>query len=132
MAFLDEMKDVLLEAAEKVSQKTGEAVNLTKTQYNIFTLKNDVKKLYKEIGELTYLAVEEKEEHTEEIQMKCDIIKSKLAKIEALQNEPAGPRYTCPNCGRNTDAESSNCPSCGADMTVDVDADVADDADGEE
>ncbi len=87
MDFLENVKAVAKNTAQVVAQKTGELADATKTQYMIFELKGDVKKLYSEIGRLTYLAIEKEEDHTQDIRLKCDIVAAKLAKIEVLKNK---------------------------------------------
>ena len=73
---------------------------------------------------MTYLAVACKEDNADEIQLKCDIVAEKLAKIDALKNNASISEFKCPSCGRKSDNAGSYCPSCGASMTVDVDVDV--------
>lgn len=85
MDFFENVKAVAKNTAQVVAQKSGEIAEATKTQYMIFELKGDVKKLYSEIGKLTYLAIEKDEDHTEDIRSKCDIVAAKLAKIEVLK-----------------------------------------------
>lgn len=124
MDFLENLKETVAEGAKVVAQKSAELVENSKVQYLIFELKTDVKKLYNELGKLTYNAVESGEDNAEEIKMKCEILSAKLAKIEALRNSGVAADFTCPSCGRKADAADSYCPSCGADMTVEADVEV--------
>lgn len=124
MDFLENLKDVVSETAHTVAKKSGELIDKSKATYAVFDLKKDVKKLYGEIGRLTYLSVEENENYTDSIQMKCDIIKSKLAKIESIETNTEFVGFRCPVCGKPSDNGADYCPSCGADMTVDVECDV--------
>ena len=120
----DGIKNVLTDAAKTVAEKTGEFVENSKIRYEIFELNQDVKKLYSEIGRLTYLSVECGEEHTGEIQTKCDIAKSKLAKAELLKDGEKKTEFNCPVCGKPNDVNDKYCSSCGVNMTVDVESDV--------
>lgn len=124
MDFLENLKETVAEGAKVVVQKSAELVETSKVQYLIFEIKTDIKKLYNELGRLTYNAVESGEDNAEEVKMKCEILSAKLAKIEALKNSDITAEFTCPSCGRKVDAADSYCPSCGADMTVDADVEV--------
>ena len=131
MDFLDNVKNVAVDVAHAavdvahvVAEKSGELVEATKVKYTIFELKSDIKKLYSEIGRLTYQAVEAGEDNTESVRMKCDIVTAKLAKIEALKSSSGMADFVCPNCGRKADVADTYCPSCGEDMTVDADVEV--------
>lgn len=127
MDFFENVKSVVSDTAQTVIKKSGELVEASKVQYAVFDLKNDVKKLYTELGKLTYLAVKQEEDNSDEIQLKCDILCEKLAKIEALKNNGTISEFKCPACGRKSDTAGSYCPSCGASMTVDADVEIAED-----
>ncbi len=125
--ILANVKAVVSDTAQTVAKKSGELIDASKTKYAIFDLNNDIKKLYFEIGKLTYLSVEKDEDHTDSIKMKCEIISAKLARIEALKNNSGNGGFKCPFCGKPSDSTMSFCPSCGADMTVDVECEVDED-----
>lgn len=128
MDFVENVKDVISNAAQTVAEKSGEILEKSKVQYSIFDLNNDIKKLYTEIGRLAYQTFKTDDDNSDEIKMKCEIISAKLAKIEVLKNNPSSVGFKCPSCGRKTDGADNYCPSCGASMTVDVDVDI--DVDG--
>lgn len=118
------VKDVTKDTALAIAKKSGELVEASKVQYAMFELKNDIKKLYSEIGRLTYLAVEENEDHAETIKDMCDIAAAKLAKLEVLRSGKTDEGFVCPSCGRKTDGADTYCPSCGADMAEEAQTDV--------
>ena len=126
MEFLENVKSVVTDVTQKVVKKSGELIDASKVKYAIFDLNNDIKKLYSEIGRLAYLSVEEEEDHNDSIKMKCEIIKAKLARIEMLNNSLGDTSFKCPACGKPADSSSNFCPSCGIDMTVDVEGEVND------
>ena len=130
--IFDNIKEVVKDTAQTISKKSGELVEKSKIQYEIFDLNRDVKKLYCEIGKLTYRSVECDEDNSAEIQEKCDIAKAKLAKIEILRNGEDEAEFACPVCGKPNNADSSYCSSCGVNMAVDVECDIADVEDEEE
>lgn len=115
MDFLENVKNVVTDAAQKVAKKSGEIIEASKVKYTIFELKGDIKKLYEEIGKLTYQTIEADGEYAEDIKLKCNIITAKLAKIEYLKTT-GETGVKCPSCGRNAGFDDENCPSCGADM----------------
>ena len=114
MEFLENVKSVLTKTTQTVAKKSTEVYEASKVKYEILTLKNDIRKLYNEIGKLTY----------DDVSMKCDIVKAKLAKIEALSNEGFSTDIKCPECGRPSGAENDHCESCGAELVVDVEAEA--------
>lgn len=123
MDFLESVKNVVADTAQKVVKKSGEIVEASKVKYTIFELKGDIKKLYEEIGKQTYQTIAEDGDYAEEIKLKCDIITAKLAKIEYLKTTgTAGVK--CPSCGRTAGFDDENCPSCGADMAEEIVAEV--------
>ena len=124
MDFLESVKNVVTDAAQKVVKKSGEIVEASKVKYTIFELKGDIKKLYEEIGKQTYQTIAEDGDYAEEIKLKCDIITAKLAKIEYLKTTGVVSGVKCPSCGRAAGFDDENCPSCGADMTEEVQAEV--------
>ncbi len=124
MEFLENVKSVLAKTTQTVAKKSTEVYESSKVKYEILTLKNDIRKLYNEIGKLTYTTIVDGEDYGDDVSMKCEIVKAKLAKIEALKNGGYSTDIKCPSCGRPSDAESDHCESCGADLAVDVDAEV--------
>ncbi len=124
MEFFEQIKNKTVDVAQTVAQKSGEAVEISKIKYAIFDLNNDIKKLYSEIGKLVYTEVADSAEYSEGVLMKCEIIRAKKAKIEALKAKAdrvkRGSAYTCPECGRECGEAESGCPYCGSDMTVEV------------
>ena len=119
MNFLENVKETASDVAGAVVKKTVQITDTAKKKYNIYDIKTDVKNLYVEIGKLTYLAVEEKEDHTESIQMKCAIIKEKLEKIKKLEASMGDGSFKCPVCGKPTDTEGY-CSSCGSSVEDDI------------
>ena len=124
MEFFEQIKNKTIDVAQTVFQKSNDAVEISKIKYAIFDLSNDIKKLYSEIGKLVYTEAADSAEYSEGVLMKCEIIRAKKAKIEALKAKvervKKGSTYTCPDCGRECGESESGCPYCGSDMTVEV------------
>ncbi|MBQ2613863.1 MAG: hypothetical protein IJB80_00825 [Clostridia bacterium] len=125
MDFLDQVKKTAADVAQKVGQKSGELVEISKIKYEVYDLNSDIKKLYTEIGKNVY-ALMRRDELPEEVSMKCEIIEAKLAKIEALKRKEKNlkQQITCPVCHRECGKDDAVCPYCGADLAVEVDAEV--------
>ena len=123
MDFFENVKTAVSGAAQTVAKKSGELYEASKTQYAIFELNAEIKKLYAEIGRLTYQTISEEADLADEVKMKCDIITAKLAKINALKNNAEEAVLKCPICGRPADAGDRYCPSCGGNMSVEAETD---------
>lgn len=124
MDFLNQLKKNASEVAQTVAEKSSEVVEISKIKYAVHDLSKDVKKLYFELGKLTYSELKDSSELTEDMSIKCEIIEAKLAKIEALKKKEAQVRnsLTCPECGKECGKTDERCPYCGADIAVSVDA----------
>ncbi|MBR5152431.1 MAG: hypothetical protein IKW60_02765 [Clostridia bacterium] len=126
MDFLNQVKKTATDVAQKVAQKSGELVEVSKIKYEIYDLNSDIKKLYTEIGKLVYAKMKDSHDLPDEVAMKCEIIEAKLASIEALKNKEKNlkQQITCPVCKRECSEEDEVCPYCGADLAVSVDAEI--------
>lgn len=124
MDFLNQLKKNASEVAQTVAEKSSEVVEISKIKYAVHDLSKDVKKLYFELGKLTYSELKDSSELTEDMSIKCEIIEAKLAKIETLKKKEAQVRnsLTCPECGKECGKTDERCPYCGADIAVSVDA----------
>lgn len=124
MDFMEEVKETMESVAQTVVKKSSELMETAKLKYSIFDLRSDIKKLYNEIGVLTYGSIENNEDNAEDIKMKCSIIKAKYARIEALEKNGEDAEFACPVCGKPNDISNTHCSSCGANMTIDAVAEV--------
>lgn len=119
-SVFDTVKSVLTDAAQVVGQKSGELIDASKTKYAIFELKKEIKKLYSEIGKMEYQSYIEGVDNSDDVKLKCGVIKAKYAKIRILESGTENIDFNCPECGCPNSADAEYCSSCGADMTVDV------------
>lgn len=135
MDFLEQLKKTAADVAQTVAEKSNEVVEVSKIKYAIHDLSGDVKKLYLELGKLAYEELKESSALTDDMQIKCEIIEAKLAKIDAMRKKEKQIKsvVTCPSCGRECGDSDEKCPYCGADIAVRVDAETDDISDdGEE
>lgn len=124
--FAKNIKNTVCDLAKKTAKVSGELLDTAKIKLEIFELKSEIKKLYNEIGKLTYLSITAQKDNAESVKMKCEIIKAKYKKIEALLEMSSTLQFRCPVCDKPVDCGEDYCPSCGADMTVDVEGEVND------
>ncbi|MBE5040407.1 zinc ribbon domain-containing protein [Ructibacterium gallinarum] len=126
MDFMDQVKQTAVNVAQTVAQKSNELVEISKIKYEVYDLNNDIKKLYLEIGKLVYEELRESTALTEDIQIKCEIIEAKKARIAALKTKENQMKkgITCPVCGRECGEEQNYCPHCGADLAVEAEVEV--------
>lgn len=87
MKFVENLKKAAENTFHTVTKKTGEFVEDSKTKYSIFDLKNEIEKVYTEIGKEIYLASKENRNVADFIENKCAEIDKLNAEIEELQKK---------------------------------------------
>lgn len=87
MKFVENLKKAAENTFHTVTKKTGEFVEDSKTKYSIFDLKNEIEKVYAEIGKEIYLASKEDRNVADFIENKCAEIDKLNAEIEELQKK---------------------------------------------
>lgn len=87
MKFVENLKKAAENTFHTVTKKTGEFVEDSKTKYSIFDLKNEIEKVYTEIGKEIYLASKEDRNVADFIENKCAEIDKLNAEIEELQKK---------------------------------------------
>ncbi len=87
MKFVENLKKAAENTFHTVTKKTGEFVEDSKTKYSIFDLKNEIEKVYTEIGKEIYLASKEDRNVADFIENKCADIDKLNAEIEELQKK---------------------------------------------
>ena len=129
MDFFEQVKKTASDVAQVVTQKSNEVLEISKIKYAIHDLNSDIKKLYIELGKLTYEELKGNSALSDDMQIKCEIIDAKRAKIAALKKKEQQVRreITCPNCGRECGDADESCPYCGAKIAVEVDVEIPED-----
>ena len=82
MDFMDNLKKAVTDTANAAAKKTGELVETSKIKYSMYDLKNEIEKIYTEIGRELYIARGEDRNISDSVMEKCE-------KIDAL-NEQLG------------------------------------------
>ena len=110
----NDVKKVVSDTAQKVVQKSGEAVEFGKIKYKIYDLQNENNKLFTQIGQDVYESYK-CDVSAADIADKCDIIDEKKAEIEDLQAKLVELKNSkkCLGCDKMAKKEDAFCPSCG-------------------
>ena len=87
MNFFENLKKAAGKGFNAVAKKTGEIVEDSKTKYSIFDLKNEIEKVYAEIGKEIYAGYKEDRNVADFIEEKCGVIDGFNEKIQELQQK---------------------------------------------
>ena len=87
MDFMENLKKAVTDTAQTAVKKTEKFVEDSKTKYSIYDLKNDIEKIYTEIGSEVYRSYKADENISDFIESKCAEIDSLNEKIEELKNK---------------------------------------------
>ena len=87
MDFWTNFKKIFIDTAQTVAKKTEEVVETSKTKYSIYDAKNDIQKVYTEIGREIYAAYKEDRNAADYIEEKCKEIDELVAKMEMLKEK---------------------------------------------
>ena len=87
MNFFENLKKAAGNTFNTVAKKTGEIVEDSRTKYSIFDLKNEIEKVYTEIGKEIYAAYKEDRNVADFIEEKCGVIDGFNEKIQELQQK---------------------------------------------
>lgn len=113
MAFFDEIKSRITGAAQTVSSKTRDGVELTRISAEERSVGAQIAALYEQIGR-GYVDDEEK--------TALDELRQRVMALRARLDELAGQKALlrnqnrCPACGATVEKSARYCPSCGRRM----------------
>ena len=112
MDFQD-VKKIVGDAAQKVAQKSGEALEYGKVKYAIYDIQNDISKIFTQMGQDVYESYKGGTVD-DTISQKCDLIDEKKAEIEDLEVklEELKNCKKC-ECGKSCKKEDAFCAACG-------------------
>ncbi|MDD3277348.1 MAG: zinc ribbon domain-containing protein [Lachnospiraceae bacterium] len=116
--FFGNLGKTLSETAKTVGEKTDEFIAIQKLRSQQNTLENEVKKNFKDVGEMIYQRFIGGEAFPEEISEICQEIMKLQSDIAECRETIAAKKgfSVCPACGANVPKESAFCMKCGSPM----------------
>lgn len=97
----------------KFARSMRDGMDNCKVEGKISEQQKQIKKLTKEIGNLTLLRLEAGDEMSPEIMERYLAIKEAKEVIEELEKEKKITVIACPKCGAKTSADMKHCGKCG-------------------
>ncbi len=85
MNIMDNLKNAITDTANVAVQKTGRFVEKSKTKYSIYDLKNEIEKIYTQLGEEVYKSYKSDESIADFVENKCaeiDVLNGKIAELK--------------------------------------------------
>ncbi len=113
MAFFDKVVGKISDAAQTVSDKTRDGVELTRLSAQERSIGNELNALYTQIGRCYVDG-----EGGETMNDLCSRVKALREQLDALADQKAAlrNRNRCPACGTAVDKSARFCPGCGRRM----------------
>ena len=120
MDFIKSVKDGVTKTANKAMKASNEVIEITKLNFSISDLQNDIEKAYKKIGEMAYHAYHDNTEESD-ISELCSEIDEKYSQIEEHKARLRELKKikVCQNCGSENLSENKFCKDCGAEIVQD-------------
>ncbi len=87
MNFFENLKKAVTDTAEVAVKKTGDLVETSKTKYSIYDLKNEIEKIYAEIGKAVYNGYKEDINISDVLEKKCLEIDDLVSKMDILKQK---------------------------------------------
>lgn len=115
MAFLDNISKKFGEAAQTAAKKSEELVQVTKLNLAVDAEKDNIKRLYDELGKKTYESYCKGEILNDELKRICEQVKAHQQQIESLRQKilVIKDAKICPGCNKEIDRTASFCSICG-------------------
>ena len=113
MSFLDDVKKI----GKNLTDKGKYIVEITRLNAQISAEKENIKEIYRKIGEKVYQEFKNGAE-TQYADL-CNQIADIEKKIKDLNDRVLELKNAakCPNCGAEVDKENANCPKCGTKLS---------------
>lgn len=114
MEWFEQVKDTVKKTASAAYDKSEQLVEITKLKFAINGVKNEIDKLYTELGKLCYKAAqgEDTKDAGDEI---IKAITEKSEALDSLNSELLQVKNirVCPKCGKPLPEKGSFCAYCG-------------------
>jgi rRNA maturation endonuclease Nob1 len=122
MAFKDNLSKaakVVSDNAINVVKKSGDMVEITKTNISIQAQEEKISSLYSEIGIIIYKKYHIEEKIDEDLIPICEKIKTLEEKINELRKKIFDIKKikVCTSCKNELELEATFCPKCGSKQT---------------
>lgn len=116
MAFFDNLGKKVGEAAQSVSKKSGELVEITKLNMSINSEEDKIKKKYSEIGKKAYEIFLQDPDSASAFLEECEEISQSQSSIDDLKAKimQAKNLKKCVGCGAELEKSIVFCSKCGA------------------
>jgi len=115
MAFLENLGKKVGEAAQAVTKKSSELVEVTKLNANISSEEDKINKLYTQIGKAVYENFHQTGNAPDIVKEACEQIAAHQENIRALKEKIAEVKgiKSCINCGAEMERPQLFCSRCG-------------------
>ncbi len=87
MKFFENLKKAVMDTAEVAAKKTGDLVETSKTKYSIYDMKNEIEKVYTEIGKAVYEGYKGDINVSDVLEQKCADIDALVLKMDSLKQK---------------------------------------------
>jgi polyribonucleotide nucleotidyltransferase len=116
MSFFENIGKKMGEAAQAVSKKSSEIVEVTKLNSAINSEEDKIQKLFSQIGKTIYENYEQTGEAVDLAKASCEQIAAHKENIKSLREKIAEVKgiKTCISCGAEMDRAQLFCAKCGA------------------
>lgn len=118
MSIIDKFSQRISDTAKATAKKSGDIVELTKTNLALSSEEEKLNKKYMLIGEIISSIYAKGQKVPEEAELACasaeetkktiDELKNKILELKKLKK--------CPSCGFEADIEALFCPKCGSKL----------------
>lgn len=114
--FLENLGKTLSETAKSVGEKTDEFIAIQKLRSHQTTLENEVKKNYRDMGEMVFQKFIDGEAFSEEIADICREVMQLQSEIAECKENIAQKKgqAICPACGASAPKDADFCMRCGS------------------
>lgn len=118
MGILDDVVVNAKSAAEAVSRKAGQIVDVSKLHINAAELNSEISKRYQALGQYVYENVRETVSGDAEAAGKMAELDELMVQHSAVQKElnDKQNKILCPGCGKSCSTNSSYCSTCGTKL----------------
>ena len=120
MGILDDVVINAKSAAEAVSKKAGQLVDVSKLRISAAELSAEVSKRYEALGQLVFESCREKlsgDEELSSLMAEIDELKEQHAAVTKELNDKQN-KVVCPTCGKRSPNTVQYCSNCGTKLVV--------------